>query len=310
MQIEVEKIGNMTGHEGSVYTLLDGLEKHNFLSAGSDHIVAQWNILSMQAETVLAKSPGVVYSLCFLNDNKLLAVGSNAGHIHIIDLKQKKEIYCLQPSEQGVFDLQFDKQNNHLIAASGDGVLSFWETKNFKCTQLLTLTNLKLRQIALHPNSSLAAVSCGNNEVVIIDLKSQAIVKKFEAHTMSVNSVQFHPDGKHLLSGSRDAWLKVWHIENDFSLVHEVPAHNFAIYSIVFSPDGKLFATASRDKTIKLWNAENFSFLQRVDKEKYDGHINSVNKLIWNDNYLISAGDDKNVMLWKIKYLLQNESAM
>ena len=106
-----------------------------------------------------------------------------------------------------------------------------------------------------------------------------------------------------------------------------IPAHNYAIYSIVFSPDGKYFATASRDKTIKIWDANNLNVLSRINKESFDGHINSVNKLMWTTSpksspresvlsrdqkglsnspagvvgsYLISASDDRKVMVWEI----------
>jgi len=304
MQIEVEKAGSLLGHDGSVYTLLESIEDSKFISAGSDHLVVQWDLSGMKADTVLAKSAGVIYSICYFSEGKHLAVGNNTGQIHVIDLTQRKEIHCLQPSVQGVFDLKFDNKNKQLIAASADGVLSFWDASHFNCTKVLKLTDKKLRQIALNPDKTMASIACGNNEIVLIDLKSQSIIKRFEAHGMSVNSVQFSPKGDYLISGSKDAWLKVWEVDNDFRKVYEVAAHNFAIYAIVFSPDGKLFATASRDKTVKIWNASDFSFLLRIDKEKFDGHINSVNKIVWNEKFLISAGDDRKIMLWDIKQLL------
>ena len=81
-----------------------------------------------------------------------------------------------------------------------------------------------------------------------------------------------------------------------------IPAHMFTINDIVFSPDGKLMATAGRDKHIKIWDAEAFNLLKVIDREKFGGHINSVNKLFWSNwnNYLISCGDDKAVMVWEI----------
>ena len=42
--------------------------------------------------------------------------------------------------------------------------------------------------------------------------------------------------------------------------------------------------------------------LLRIDKSKNEGHTYSVNKLLWSDfnNYLISTGDDKTIMVWEI----------
>ncbi|MFN4122298.1 MAG: WD40 repeat domain-containing protein [Flavobacteriales bacterium] len=298
--IQAEKVAHLKGHDGAIYTLLPTNNDHYFLSGGSDHMVVLWNELSMMPEAVLAKVPAVIYSLAYFDDYKRLAVGTSAGQIHIIDLALKKEIHCLQPSQSGIFDIQFVPVQSKLLALSGDGSFSLWDTNTLTCIANVKITDKKLRQAAIHPNETTAAVACGNNSIAIIDLSSGLMSKYFEAHTMSVNSLCFSPDGRFLLSGSRDAWLKVWDVQQHFSLHYEVPAHNFAIYSIVYSPDSQFFATASRDKTVKIWNAEDFSFLIRINKDKFDGHINSVNKIIWKKDYLISAGDDRSIMLWKV----------
>src|SRR5690606_5922586 len=114
----------------------------------------------------------------------------------------------------------------------------------------------------------------------------------WEAHGNSVFSLCLSPDGKYLLSGSRDAHLKVWDAENKFYLLHTIPAHLFTVNHIAFHPDGKLFASAGRDKHIKIWDAQSFQLLKVIDKEKFQGHVNSVNRLLWlkNSNYLVSAG--------------------
>lgn len=298
--IQAEKIAHFKGHDGAVYTLHPAHIEHGFLSGGSDHMVVLWNEQSMMPEAVLAKVPAVIYSLAYFDNNKKLAVGTSTGQIHIIDLEIKKEIHCLQPSQSGIFDIRYIPFQSKLLVLSGDGSYSLWDANALTCVAQVKLTNVKLRQAAIHPDELIAAIACGNNQIAIIDLQSGLPLRQFEAHTMSVNSLCFSPDGRFLLSGSRDAWLKVWDVQQHFSLHYEVPAHNFAIYSIVYSPDFDFFATASRDKTVKIWNAHDFSFLLRIDKDKFDGHINSVNKIIWKKDYLISTGDDRSIILWKV----------
>jgi WD40 repeat protein len=118
---------------------------------------------------------------------------------------------------------------------------------------------------------------------------------------LSANKVIKHPTKDIILSGGRDAHLNLieW---PSCKIMEKIPAHNFAIYDIVFNPDKTLFATGSRDKNIKIWDASSLQFLYRIDKEKNEGHINSVNKLLWSSykNTLVSTGDDRSIMGWQI----------
>ncbi|PSR03495.1 MAG: hypothetical protein BRD50_05840 [Bacteroidetes bacterium SW_11_45_7] len=63
-----------------------------------------------------------------------------------------------------------------------------------------------------------------------------------------------------------------------------------------------MFASASRDKTVKLWDAETFELLKVLDNKKFEGHVHSVNKLLWSHEHdlLISCGDDRSVIIWKV----------
>lgn len=113
--------------------------------------------------------------------------------------------------------------------------------------------------------------------------------------------MRFSPDGKFLLTGGKDAHLNIWQVGH-YDKIKSIPAHDWAIYDIAYSPNSNLFATASRDKTLKIWDSKTFQLLKVINKEKYDGHQFSVNKLIWStyNNYLISAGDDRAIIIWEI----------
>ena len=115
---------------------------------------------------------------------------------------------------------------------------------------------------------------------------------------MPVFSVQFAPNGDCLYSGGRDAQLKVWDMLT-YSLIQNIPAHLFAINSIAYHPSRPFFATASMDKTVKIWEADTLKLAKTISREKgYDSHRLSVNKVVWDEDILISVGDDKKVIIW------------
>ncbi|MBK8425147.1 MAG: hypothetical protein IPL27_03820 [Lewinellaceae bacterium] len=59
----------------------------------------------------------------------------------------------------------------------------------------------------------------------------------------------------------------------------------------------RFFATASRDKTLKIWDSATFTLLKVVDTIRDGGHINSVNRLLWLPECLVSASDDRSAIL-------------
>jgi centriolar protein POC1 len=120
-------------------------------------------------------------------------------------------------------------------------------------------------------------------------------------HTMAVFSIQYSPAGDYLVTGSRDAQVKIWNTVN-YGLRQNIPAHLFAVNCIAFHPTQPYFATASMDKSIKIWGADDFKLYKVISREKgHPGHVLSINKLIWNNEDLISVSDDKKIIVWKIQ---------
>ncbi len=291
----------MTGHSGAVYSLEQAETENCFYSGSGDKIAAKWNLDVLSAENFTAQFPGIVYSICLIKQKNVLLAGTSEGKIHVLDLIEKKEIKILQNHIQPVFDIQYSSQHKIILSAGGDGMLSVLSSEYFSAIKIIKLCNDKLRAIDLYGNE--AAIACGDGMIRIIDLGNFKVSSEFSAHKDSVYSVKFSADGTYLLSGGKDAHLNTWQMaDGRWQMVKSIPAHNYAIYSIVFSPDGKYFATASRDKTIKIWNANTFEILTRINKENSEGHINSVNKLLWisYNNYLVSTGDDGKIMVWEI----------
>jgi WD40 repeat protein len=303
-KIQVEKADQFIGHGGAIFTLEPASDAHLFYSGSSDNLVVEWNLLDQQQNKVIARLPAKAMALKYVPDKNILLVGQSAGGIHVIDLNKNEEIKLLQLHRLSVYDIQYLPEKECFWAVAGDGTLSVWSINDFSLVTALKLCDKKIRSIQFNTVLKEAAIGCGDGSIRIFDMDTFEEKKILQGHVddFSVNAVCYHPNGKYLLSGSRDAYLNVWDIENDYALLHHIPAHNYAIYSIVFSPCKKFFATGSRDKTIKIWDAENFELLLRIDKSQQQGHTHSVNKILWIDfnSYLVSTGDDKVIMVWEI----------
>ena len=177
--------------------------------------------------------------------------------------------------------------------------LSRWSVAERRAHDSLHLSNQALRAIAISEPRNEMAVGASDGAIYFLDPGTLEIKNSLSnAHGNSVFTVAYSPDQRHLLSGGRDAMLRVWDLENGPALVSEQPAHWFTLNHLVFSPDGRYFATASRDKTIKIWDAATFQLLKVLETIRDQGHLDSVNRLLWTPDYLISASDDRSLILW------------
>ena len=266
-------------------------------SGASDKFVASWDLGTLKPTPFAIKMDASVYSLLYITEKNTLLIGTISGNIHVVNLDTKTELKILTVFKTGIFDLKFS--GDSFYAASSDGHLAIGNLNDFTIQHIIKVCDAKIRQMDTFENH--LALACGDGYIRIMDINSKKMIVEFEAHNLSANAVKYRKDGT-LLSGGRDAHLKLWNSQMNYSLLKSIPAHNFAIYAIALQPNGNLIATASRDKTAKIWD-EDLNILARLDKDKWDGHINSVNALLWHagSGYLVSTGDDRSVIVWEVK---------
>jgi WD repeat-containing protein 61 len=297
--IPVQKVHTLLGHEGSVYTLEKSSSPDKFFSGSSDRYVAEWTVGKDETPKALVSVGAIIYALKYVAEKNLLLIGTSSGALHIVDLISRKEIKYIIHHRLAIFDIQYSILHDQFYTAGGEGSIAVWSLDDFSLLHSIPLCKEKVRGLALNNAEEVLAVACGDGSIRLFHTSSMKEFETVIAHTSSVNCVLFHPEKKFLISGGRDAHLNIWSTES-FSLYKSIPAHNYAIYSISFSSDKKHFATASRDKTVKIWNAETFEVLLRLDKEKFQGHLNSVNKVLWMENgILLSCGDDRSILAWE-----------
>jgi WD40 repeat protein len=303
LKILVNKLFHLTGHQAAVYALVAGADEKLIYSGSSDKMIARWNIAEKKADNFAASMPTSVYQLLYDVAYNRLYVGSGVGAVHVIDLNEKKEIknLILHPNA-AIFDLIKADKFNLIITAAADGSVVAFDENNFELIARNKLCEQKIRSLFFIESSQVLLAACGDGYIRVLELPTLKVVNQFYAHDLSANKVIKHPIKDMILSGGRDAHLNIMEWPS-CKIMEKIPAHNFAIYDIVFHPENSLFATASRDKNIKIWDANSLQFLYRIDKEKNEGHINSVNKLLWSkyENTLVSTGDDRSMMGWQIK---------
>lgn len=289
-----------TGHRASIYALAPGQDARHFLSAGGDGWIVEWNLDDPETGRVVATVETQVFALFALPDQQRLVAGNMNGGLHWVDLAHPDRTRNIQHHQKGVFDLQ--AHGPWLFSAGGEGMLTRWALEEARSVESFHLSNKSLRAIAIAPGRGEMAVGASDGNIYLLDLETLALKHVLaRAHTPAVFALRYSPDERYLLSGGRDALLRVWHLEENTPTLHsEQPAHWFTLNHIAYSPDGTRFATASRDKTVKIWDAASFRLTKVLETLRDNGHRNSVNRLLWLPDALVSASDDRTVKIWTL----------
>lgn len=306
-KIQVTKVDTIAGHQDCVYTLEKGPEEHVFFSSGADGVIAQWDLTKPQEGRMLAKVPSSVYALCYYKERNALIVGQNFDGIHIIDLNERKEKGSIKLGDMQIFDIKVI--NDRIFCALGNGEIHILDITSLETLKVIQGSTESARCIAISEGNREFAVGFSDNHIRIYNLQNFSEKKVIAAHKISVFTVQYSPDQRYLISGSRDAHLKIWDVESGYQLKESIVAHMYAINHLVFSADGKHFVTCSMDKSIKVWDAATYHLLKVIDKARHAGHGTSVNKVLWTNfnNLLLSASDDRSISIWDINFNFSEE---
>lgn len=296
MTVQVSKSGHFSGHAAAIYALEKSNLASGFFTGSGDGQVVEWNPATSNDGRLLIQVPQPVYCLKLLSANQLL-IGTGSGNLHVVDLQSKQEIKNIQVGTKPVFDVKF--HGDKLYVSCGNGLVSVFEKDSMEFIHAERVSQESCRILAVQEN--LLAVGSSDHNIYLyhIGVEKPVLLFKLEGHTNSVFSLAFHPDGRHLLSGSRDATLRVWDLAEK-KCTQVINAHLLHVHQIAFSPAGNIFATCSMDKSIKLWDT-NFELVKVLEKPKLEAHTSSVNKLLWLDNEtLVSISDDRVAISWKL----------
>ncbi len=299
--LQVKKVAQLTGHNASIFAVIPHDLPSHFLSGAGDGWIVRWNFDDPELGRLIAKVETQIFALLALPDHEMVVAGNMNGGIHWVDLQDPEQTKNIAHHQKGTFGLV--RVENFVFSIGGGGVLTKWQIDPVQSLESYQLSNQPLRSIDHSAYRNELVVGSSDNGIYILDATTLALKKRLpQAHENSVFTAKYHPNHRYLLSGGRDAMLKVWDLNKNYELINQQPAHWFTINSIVFHPKGHWFATGSRDKTIKIWDAQSFKLLKVVETIRDKGHINSVNNLFWfgYHDYLVSCSDDRSMIVWEV----------
>lgn len=109
-----------------------------------------------------------------------------------------------------------------------------------------------------------------------------------------VRFLAFSPNGKHVVSGSEDGMIQLWHVDTRTEVKRFI-GHIDWVYSVAFSGDGRHVLSASEDDTNRQWDTET-----GVELCKLVGHAHAVGSAVYSldGKRIISGLADGTIRIW------------
>ncbi|KAI3362543.1 hypothetical protein L3Q82_012817, partial [Scortum barcoo] len=183
-------------------------------------------------------------------------IGLSCGRVDVYNLQSGLHRGCYGDDEKAhsgaVRGIATDTLNQLTITAGSDWLLKFWRFKSRKQEVQLKLAAAPA-SIKLHRDSGMLALALDDFTVLVVDIETRRVVRKFAGHHGKINDVTFSPDGRWLVTVAMDCTVRTWDLPSgclvDCFLVAMAPV------GVSVSPTGDFLATAHVDSLgVYLWS--------------------------------------------------------
>lgn len=264
-----------------------------------------------QAKTDLpAAEAKPVKSVAYVADGKLIATASDDGTIRLWSGTTGKALEELS-GHKAPIGLLAAGPNRILVSASDDKQVIAWDANpEWKLAATLgpppeNVLDLSKSQfinrvlaLAFSPDGKILATGGGDpsrsGELIFWNVDTKAIARQFiDAHSDTVFSIDFSRDGKYVVSGAADKFVKQFEVETG-KLVRAFEGHTHHVLGVSWKGDSSRIASAGADNAIKVWNVETGE--QHRTIQNYSKQVTAIKYIGASDN-LVSCSGDKTVKM-------------
>ncbi|XP_053659157.1 WD repeat-containing protein 36 [Anopheles marshallii] len=198
--------------------------------------------------------------LCLSHCGNFVTIGYSSGHVERFNIQSgihRASYGSPSAHKHYIRGLSSDNLNQIIVSGAADGQLKFWKFKQPNSTVIKTpIDTIDLEDsitlIRTHRESAMVCIALDDFSVILVDLDTRVIVRRFEGHRGTVIDACFSPDSRWLITTAQDCVVKVWDIPSSYLIDHFRVSHMCT--SLTMSPTGDFLATAHVDyRGINLW---------------------------------------------------------
>ena len=294
------------GHKGGVIdaaVTADG----KFMTLDSAFQLRHWDRFTKQPTSTWNLNRGRSVRKAILSSNGKLVAVLVDDEVQVLDVNTRDLRFRLDVFPGQPFKMQFSEDCKILVTI--DTHVRWWDTTDGRLLGGKKKVRNRTNDRYSISQDGLVVVrfswQYSSNDFYRLDLTDeQAPQVDIQKRGLTASAIEFFPDGRHFVVGSRRSGGLSIHDADSYLSVARISSHLSPIYSIGFSSDGTKMACAANDGIIEIWGItqeSNKVELKQVASLK--GHRDEIPKVFFSpsNRHLISCGADGTARIWDLE---------
>lgn len=302
-----EQLFTLTGHTDTVTDAAFSPDGTKVVTSSADKTAIIWDIQTGKPLRTLKGHTGGVVSTDFAPDGQLLVTASDDTTAIIWDVQTGQQLLVLhEPGNEfsspfPFASVAFSYDGRHILTTSANTSI-LWDAVSGEIIETRYHSTGPVYQAAFSPSDDSYAVASFNNMTYVWGTAGTSKGVTLEnaihlsGHTSDVIGVAFAPDGKRLVTASKDGTAIVWDTAT-WNAITTLKGHSDAVRSAMFSPDGSRIVTASDDRTANVWNVQSNSSLNDIPV-RTDSISTYYTAALNPDGTRIATDDSEGAIIW------------
>lgn len=246
-------------------------------------------------------------------DGRLAVSASSDCSVRLWELRTGNCIAQFKGHQRPVFAVEFSPNDECLVTASksyflsskdADQFLRLWQVKgakqihNFKKFEggvsALTFSQDGVKLFVANTES---IADKGATFIQVLDVRSGGHLQSLSGHSDVVTCMAVFGGGRFLLSGSRDATLKVWNVRNGECL-KTLQGHQGSVHALAILNDGQYALSGGVDNLLRLWDLNSGACVRELK-----GHSDTIHSIAAtaDGRFALSGGEEFSLRLWDVQ---------